>query len=137
MRVERRATSIAAGIVSTPASPSSNATQALRLLLDVGPANGRWWYRPADHAGDGDQGQDIGQRLEQHRRAPPWLREAERESRRAAEEQGGGKRAERTPVSEDDRGKRDEAPAGSHILAERAEIADREIGAAERSEHSR
>src|SRR6266581_8294231 len=130
MRLERRETSIAAGSVKSAARPTTSAAQALRLLLDVRTASRRGWDRPADHAGDGDQGQDVGQCLEQDGRVPPWLGEAERERRRGPEEQCGGEGPERAPVAEDDRCEGDEAATRGHALAERAEIADRKIRAA-------
>src|SRR5712691_2836077 len=137
MRLDRRETSIAAGSVKSAARPTTSAAQALRLLLDVGTASRRGWDRPADDAGDCDQGQDVRQRLKEEGRVPPRLGEAERERRRGPEEQCGGECPERAPVAEDDRREGDEAATGGHVLAERAEIADREIRAAERGQHSR
>src|SRR4051812_23616591 len=66
-----RARPIAAGIASTAPSPSRSATEARwldALLLLVGSTNGCGWNRAADHAGHGDQGQDVRQGLEQRRR---------------------------------------------------------------------
>ena len=70
MRLERRATSMPAGIVRRPASPSSNAAQARRLLLDVRAASCGRWDGAADHAGHRDQGQDVGQAPGRGRTAP-------------------------------------------------------------------
>src|SRR3954471_3836544 len=124
MPVDRRETSTATGSVSRPRSARINATHARALLLDVGAASGCRRGCTADHGGDGDQREDVRQRLEEDGRSGPRLLEPERERRRAAEQERGGERAERTPVSEDDRGERDEPTAGRHVLAERAEVAD-------------
>ena len=59
------------------------------------------------------------------------MREAERERGRAAEEECRRECAERTPVAEDHGRERDEPAPGGHVLAERAEVADRQIRAAE------
>jgi hypothetical protein len=71
-----------------------------------------------DDTGDGDQGEDVGQRLEQHGGRPRVLRQPLREGAREAEQQAGGGRAERAPVAEDHRRQRDEAAAGGHVLVE-------------------
>src|SRR5207302_2848602 len=68
---------------------------------------------------------------------PPGLGQPERERRRAAEEERSRKGAERAPVAEDDGGEGDEAATGSHVLAERAEVADRQVRASERGERAR
>ena len=73
IRSELRArASIAAGTATTEPGEADDQRRpdARRLLLDVGTASRRGWDRPADHAGDGDQGQDVGQGLEQDGRAP-------------------------------------------------------------------
>src|SRR5919108_5877456 len=61
----------AAGIVATATSPTSADSTALQLvgrswlLLLVWAANGCGRDRPSDHAGDGDERQDIRQGLEE------------------------------------------------------------------------
>src|SRR5437588_5054491 len=156
-RFERRETSIAAGSVSRLATANTNATQARVLLaafgvvtfqggrspassvlfslLDVRAASGGGWNRAADHAGHGDQGQDVRERLEEDGGVAPGLCEAERERGRASEQEGRGERSERTPVAEDHGRERDEPATGRHVLAERAEIADRQVRAAECRKH--
>src|SRR3954451_88152 len=135
IRGERRETSTAAGKTSRPRTASTSATHERLLLLDVGAASGGGRGCTADDARDGDQRQHVRQRLEEHRRRRPRLLEPERECRRAAEQERRCERSERTPVTEDDRGERDEAASCRHVLAERAEVADRQVRAAERGEH--
>src|SRR6266516_2297284 len=101
IRLDRAATSIAAGSVRSARSPRKSATRARALLLDVGPATRCRRDRPADHAGDGDQGQDVRKCLEEDCRVPPRIGEAARERGRAAEQQRGSERAEGPQVSED------------------------------------
>src|SRR5207237_9254842 len=108
-RCDCRATITAAGIVRTPATPSTTAAQALRLLLSIGPATRRGRNRPADHAGDRDQGQHVRKRLKEDGRVPPLLPEPECERRREAEQQRGRERTERPPIAEDERRQADEA----------------------------
>src|SRR5438093_634493 len=134
-RFDSRATATAAGIVRTPAMPSTTAAQALRLLLSIGPATRRGRDRPADHAGDSDQGQHVRQRTEEHGLARPRLLEPERQRVRESEQEGGRKSTERPPVPEDERRQADEAAAGGHVLVERADVTDRQVRAAERGEH--
>src|SRR6266536_988971 len=116
---------------------ASGAAESAPSLLDVRAANRRWRDRSTDYACDGDQGQDIRKRLEQHRRIAPRLREAKRQRCRAAEQKRGGECTERPPVAEDDRGQRDEAAARGHALDEGAEVAERQVRAAERGQHAR
>ena len=91
----------------------------------------------ADHAGDGDQRQHVRKGLEEdgagvgvRRRGGTRARSRQPNSIAARE------RAERPPVAEDERGERDEAAAGGHVLVERVDEADREVRAAERGEHA-
>src|SRR3954451_823591 len=104
-----------------PASPNRNADQALPrtegrtpLLLAVGTANRGGRDRTAGHAGEGGQGQDIRERLEEQR-CRAALREvggqAVAERAGEAEQQARRVRAEGPPVAEDDRGDRDESAA--------------------------
>src|SRR5436190_10429201 len=127
----------AAGTAATPARPSRTASEARWLLLRIRASDGGGRDRAADHAGDSDQGEHVRQGLEEHRRRVGVLGEPERERGRGAEEDRGGVRAERPPVAEDDRGEGNEAAAVRHPLVERADEADREVGAAERGEDAR
>src|SRR3954470_12497374 len=70
---------IAAGTEIVATSPSRTASDARWLLLDVGAANGSGRDRAADHAGDGDQRQAVGKRLEEYRRRVRVCGEPERE----------------------------------------------------------
>src|SRR4029450_10853078 len=126
---------MAAGIVASAASPTSTEKPALQLigrslLLLVRPANGGGWYRAADHSRDRDQRQDIRQGLEQQRRLPRVLRKRAGERTGKPEQQGGPHGSERLPHPEDQCGESDEAPADRHVLAERADEAEREVSAA-------
>src|SRR5919198_5549027 len=103
-RCDCLATTTAAGMVRTPATPSTNPSQARRLLLSIGPATRRGRDRPADHAGDSDQGQHVRKRLDEAGRVPPRLAEAECQRGREPEQQRRCERAERTPVAEDQGG---------------------------------
>src|SRR4051794_28209245 len=132
-----RDTTTAAGTTTVATRPRTTASDARWLLLDVGAANSCRWDRAADHAGDGDQRQDVRKRLEEYRRRVGVRGEAERERGRRAEEDRRRIRAERPPVPEDHGGERDEAAPVRHALVERAEEADREVGAAERGEDPR
>src|SRR4051812_18618122 len=116
----------AAGTASTATRPSSTPSDARWLLLDVRPSNGGGRYRAADHAGDRNQGQDVGERLEEHGRGVGVHGEPERECRRRAEEDRSSVRTERPPVAEDHSGERDEAATVRHVLVERADEAERE-----------
>src|SRR5438105_4722743 len=62
---ETCATATAAGSAATASRPAASAPGAAGLLLLVGTANGGGRDRAADHAGDGDQRQDVGQGLEE------------------------------------------------------------------------
>src|SRR6266536_5019724 len=118
MRVERRATSTAAGIVSTPARPKTIESQARALLLLVGPSTRGGRNRAADHSGDRDQREDVRQRLEERPRRLAVRRRKLDEGERAceAEQQRRSERTEWTPVAEDHRGEGDEAAAAGHRL---------------------
>src|SRR4051794_11675623 len=131
--VLQREYATAAGTAATPTAASTTAPDGL-LLLRVRAANSSGWDRTADDAGDGDQGQDVRQRLEEHLGGIRIRCEAERQRGRRAEEDRRRVGAERPPVAEDDCGERDEAAAGRHVLLERADVADRQIGTAERRE---
>src|SRR4051794_35265592 len=133
--VSYRATATATGIASTATRPNTTARDGRPLLLCVRAANSCGRDGAADHAGDRDEGQDVRQRLEEHGRGVGVRRETEREGRRRAEENRGCVRAEGPPVAEDDRSERDEAASRRHVLAERADEADREVRAAERREN--
>src|SRR4051794_16999822 len=126
-----------AGTATTARAPSTTeicAGRFSRLLLDVRTANGCGRDRAADDAGDRDQGEDVRKRLEQGSRASRIRREPLRERAREAEEERGGEGAARPPAAEDQRRERDEAAAGGHVLVERVDEADREVGAAQRGE---
>src|SRR5262249_39860339 len=132
------------GSDAAPTSPNRNAVQALPrtdgrtpLLLTVWTAIRSRRDRAADHAGDGDQRQDIRERLEEQRRRAALReigRQAVAERAREPEQQACGVGAERPPVAEDDRGDRDEPPPARQVLVEEADVADREVRAAERRE---
>src|SRR5919204_980583 len=110
----------AAGSTSTPSSAKKTDANARPLLLDVWTANGSRWDRTTDDADDGDQRQQVRERLEQVAvRLPPDMLEAELERRREAEQERGGEGAERAPVPEDERGEADEPSAGRDVLRER------------------
>src|SRR3954468_21128188 len=129
-------TTTPAGTASTATTPSSAARDARWLLLRVRPANSCWWNRASDDARDCDERQHVGERLEEHRGRVRVRGEPERECGRHPEEQGGGKRAEGSPVPEDQCGERDEPAACGHVLVERAHEADREIRTTESGEHA-
>src|SRR5882757_7129908 len=59
-----RESTTATGTAATARSPRSTATEARWLLLRVRAANGGGRDRAADHAGDRDEGQHVGQCLE-------------------------------------------------------------------------
>src|SRR5215475_14335842 len=134
----------AKGSDAAPTSPNRNAVQALPrtdgrtpLLPSVRTAIRSRRDRAADHARNGDQRQDIWERLEEQRRRTALRevgRQAVAERAREPEQQAGGIGAERPPVAEDDRGNRDEAAAAGQVLVEEADVPDREVRAAERGE---
>src|SRR5438105_14494556 len=74
IRCHARASASAAGIVATPARPRTTATQARRLLLCVRATTCCRRNRTADHAGHGDERQDVRQGLEQDRGVRPCRR---------------------------------------------------------------
>src|SRR3954453_18468438 len=119
---------MATGIASTANSPKKTATRAApRLLLDIRSAGGGRPDRAPDHAGDGDQRQQVRQCLEE--RAPLVAvggRQAVGERAREPEEQGGRVRREGPPFAEHERGEPDEAGACRHVLVERVHEAHRE-----------
>src|SRR5919204_5426811 len=113
----------------------------LALLLDVWTANGGGWNLAPDDTGDGDQGQDVRERLEENR-PRGGLRGREigqplRQGARKAEQEGCRPGAERAPTAEDQRGERDEPAPGRHVLAERVHETEGQVDAAERREHAR
>src|SRR5262249_26832986 len=134
------------GSDAAPTSPNRNAVQALPrtdgrtpLLLTVRTAIRSRWDRAADHAGDGDQRQDVRERLEEQRRRAAFREvggQAGAECGRQAEEHAGRVGAEWPPVAEDDRGDRDEAAAAGNTLVEEADVPDREIHSAERRQRA-
>src|SRR6266404_888058 len=133
----RRAIAMPAGTAAKAISPRSSASDARWLLLRVRAANGGRWDRAPDHARDRDQGQDVWERLEEDGRRVGIDRKAERKRGRRAEEQRRREGAERTPVAEDQRGERDEAAAGRHVLVERPDEAHREVRTAEGRQDAR
>src|SRR2546423_4036738 len=129
------ATSTSTGIASTASSPKNTAALPARLLLDIRTAGSRRADRAADHAGDRDQREQVRQRLEE--RAPLIAvrrRQPVGERARESEQQRRAPRRERAPLAEDERGEADEAGARGHLLVEGVHEADREIGAAHRSD---
>src|SRR5579862_5324181 len=90
----------AAGSVATASTPTV-IPAAPRLLLDIGAAVGGRRDRTPDHAGNGDQRQDVGQGLEQDRGGARVGRQPVRERGREAEQERRAPRAERPPVAED------------------------------------
>src|SRR5256885_2203356 len=101
-----------AGFASTASAPKNPAARAAGLLLDIRPSGGGRPDRAPDHAGDGDERQDVRERLEE--RAPLVAvrgRQPVGERAREAEEQRGAPRVERLPLAEDERGEADEAGA--------------------------
>src|SRR5438128_9644975 len=132
IRCDARARTIAAGIVATPARPSTTATQARRLLLCVRATTCSWRNRAADDPGDGDQRQNVRQRLEQDGGIRPRrrLRHAERQRGREPEQKRCRECSERPPVAEDQRRETDEAAPRGHVLVERADIAEGQGGPA-------
>src|ERR671937_1786979 len=139
MRADRYATSTAAGIVATPASPTSTATQARRLLLRVRATTRCGRNRAADHSGHRDQREDIRDDLEERQRTRPRRRLLEPKCKRLRkpEEQRRGESAERSPVAEDQGSEADETAAAGHVLRKRSHVANGEVRASERGEHSR
>src|SRR4029453_3513870 len=83
------------------------------LLLDVRAANGSGRSGTADHARDGDQGDDVRKRLEERRGRLRVHRQPVRDRGRQPEEERRSERAEGTPVPEDERRERDEPAAAS------------------------
>src|SRR5262245_48278407 len=118
---------IAIGITTTASRPRTTETAAARfrglsaatLLLDVWTAIGGWRDRAADQAGDRDQGQDVGNGRDQVGGDVRFTLERPCEREPEAEEQRGDERPARPPLAEDDRGERDEAAPGGHVLLER------------------
>src|SRR5437660_12902567 len=99
---------------STPATSAATA-RGLRargrlLLLRVRASNRGGGNRAADHSGDRDQRQHVRQGLEERSgRLAVGVRQPQGERAREAEQQRRAEGAERAPVSEDQRGERDEA----------------------------
>src|SRR5579862_477316 len=124
-----------AGSAATASVPTTMPTRPT-LLLDIWATVGGGRARAPDHAGDCDQGEHIGQSLEQDRARARVGRQTVRECSREAEEKRCAPGAERPPVPEDHRRERDEAAALGHVLGEAAAAeADREVGAAEGCQH--
>src|SRR4051812_40684141 len=121
---------------SSPKTTESRARSFLTraaLLLDVWTANGGGRDRPADHAGDRDQGQHVGQGVEDDRYRAALgevVGQSIAERAREAEKQTGRKGAERPPLAEDQGGECDEAPAPGDVLVERVHETERKIRAA-------
>src|SRR5207237_738652 len=138
-RGETCANAIATGSAATASRPASSAAAAAGLLLRVGTANGGGRDRAADDARDGDQRQDVRKGLEERAVVRPALDVLEPGGDRAreAEEERGPEGAERPPPAEDQRGERDEAAPGGHVLAEGVDEPDREEDASERGERAR
>src|SRR5918911_669022 len=134
-RAESWASATPAGSAATASRPAATAQGAAGLLLLVGTANGGRRDRAADDAGDGDQREHVRERVEERAvDVPVVLAEALRERRREPEQKGGPEGAERPPLAEDERGERDEAPAGGHVLVEGVHEPDRQVRPAERGE---
>src|SRR5829696_6699286 len=133
----RREAATPAGTARIASVPSRTAATA--DLFDVRAANGGRRDRPADDPRDGDQREHVRQGLEQQLVGLPRLDEPEPlgERAREAEEERRGEGADRSPAAEDERGERDEAAAGGHVLGERVVEPDRQERAAERREHPR
>src|SRR5918911_114687 len=72
-RAESWASATPAGSAATASRPAASAQGAAGLLLLVGTANGGGRDGAADHAGDGDQRQDVGQGLEERAVVRPSL----------------------------------------------------------------
>src|SRR5215210_1612902 len=117
--------------------PRAASFRARSLLLLVRPSNGCRRDRSADHAGDGDQREDVRQRLEERGRIRRVDREPEGERGGEAEEECRAECAERPPVPEDQRRERDEPAAGGHVLVVGVQVPDREVGAAHGGEDPR
>src|SRR5437868_12654465 len=94
------------------------------LLLYVRPPDRGRRRRAADDAGDGDEREDVRERLHEGSDAAPDAADAELERRREAEEERGREGSERAPVPEDERGEADKAAAGRDVLRERVRVAD-------------
>src|SRR5215210_6262931 len=105
---------MAAGTAATARRPSSTAPTARQfrvLLFLVGTSIGGRRDRAADQAGDGDQGDDVRKRRDQVRRDVRLALQRDREREAESEQQGCRECEPRTPLSEDDGGKCDEAAA--------------------------
>src|SRR5262245_23357599 len=119
----------------TEAMPSTTASAVREplclvvLLLAIGATNGGGWDRAADHAGDGDQREDVRESLEQRgdRRRVLLHRTGERAREPEQETRSGS--ADGSPVSEDQGSERDEAAACGEVRGE-AQDREREVRSA-------
>src|SRR3569832_2471898 len=93
------------------------------LLFLVRDAEGAGGARGADEAGEDDDGQHVGDDLDELRRYLLAAEEADAleldgEGLGEAEQQAGEHRLDQAPLAEDERGERDEAAAGAHVARE-------------------
>src|SRR3954452_21693572 len=104
------------------------------LPLDVRLAVGSRWPRAAEETNERDEREHVGQGVQQVRRDAGHRLEPVGQAAREPEEQAGPECAVCSPLAEDPRRQGDEPAPGGHVLAERADEPDREVGAAQRRE---
>src|SRR5919112_5154 len=116
------------------------------LLLLIRDAKGARGARVADEAGEDDDGQHVGDDLDELRRyllaAEADALELDGDGLREAEEEAGEHRLDGAPLAEDERRQRDEAAPRAHVAREERRLADGEVRAAypgqrARQEHGR